>query len=55
MERIKPVEAVAILKEHGMEVNIDEAELILEFVYAMAGIAVAQCLREEEDELSQTE
>lgn len=43
-----PEEAVAILRRHGLQVSREQAVLILEFVYAMAKIAVAQCLRNED-------
>jgi len=52
MEKLKPAEAVVILREQGLEVTEEEAGLILDFVYAMAEIAVAQYLREENNQLS---
>lgn len=45
--KITPEEAVEILRRHDLLVSREEAVLILEFVYAMAKIAVAQCLRDE--------
>lgn len=51
MERMKPDAAVEILQRHGLQVSREQAVLILEFVYTMAEIAVAQCLRDEDSRL----
>lgn len=48
MERIKPEVVVEILQREGLQVSMEQAVLILEFVYIMAKIAVAQCLRDED-------
>lgn len=48
MERMKPDTAVEILRKHGLQVSREQAVLILEFMYAMAKIAIAQCLRDED-------
>jgi len=53
MERLTPLEAVGLLKEQGLEVTAEQAILILEIVYVLAGIAIAQCLREEANKLKQ--
>ena len=45
---MKPDTAVEILQRHGLQVSREQAVLILEFVYTMAVIAVAQCLRDED-------
>ena len=42
--RISPERAIEIFKKDGFEVTLDEAKLILEFLYQMAEIAVAQYL-----------
>jgi len=47
MERMKTTEAIDMLKKDGVTVTAEEAELILEFIYTMAEITVAQCLREQ--------
>jgi|GEM_PF-810806 len=51
MERMKPDTAVEILRKHGLQVSREQAVLILEFIYAMAKIAIAQCLRDENSRL----
>ena len=43
--RISPEKAIEILKKDGLEVTLDEAKLILEFLYQMAEIAVDQYLK----------
>lgn len=48
MEKMKPEKAVEILRKHGLQVTTEEAVLILDFIYAMAKIAIAQCLRDED-------
>jgi len=45
MERIPPDKAVKILKKGGLEVNLEQARLILDFLYKMADIAMAQCFK----------
>jgi len=48
MEKMKPDTAVEVLRGHGLQVSREQAILILEFVYTMAAIAIAQCLRDED-------
>ena len=43
--RISPENAIEILKKDGLEVTLDEAKLILEFLYQMAEIVVDQYLK----------
>lgn len=43
-ERMPLEKAVALLKEDGIEVTGEQANVILEFMYAMAEIAVVQYL-----------
>jgi hypothetical protein len=43
--RISPEKAIEILKKDGLEVTLDEAKLILEFLYQMAEIVVDQYLK----------
>ncbi|WP_423147787.1 hypothetical protein [Rubrolithibacter danxiaensis] len=43
-ERISPKKATEILKKDGLEVTLDEAKIILEFLYQMAEIVVDQYL-----------
>ncbi|GAA3927435.1 hypothetical protein [Chitinophaga oryziterrae] len=40
MENIQPEKIVEILKGHGTHVTIEEAKLILEFMYKLAQIAL---------------
>lgn len=40
-----PEKAVKILKKRGLEVNLEQAGLILDFLYKMADIAMAQCFK----------
>ena len=42
---LTPERVVQILKKKGTEVDLDEAQAILEFVKKIAHIAVNQCLR----------
>lgn len=44
---MRPEDAVEMLREHGTEVTIEQAVLILEFLRTLANIAVAQYLRNE--------
>ena len=41
---IKPESAVQLLKEGGLVVTIEQAQLILEFLYKLADIALSQNL-----------
>ncbi len=43
-ERISPEKAVEILKQDGLEVTLEHAKMILEFLYEMAEITVDQYL-----------
>ncbi len=42
--KITPEKAVEILKKGGMDVTLEQAKLILEFLYRLADISVAQQL-----------
>ncbi|SCW44529.1 hypothetical protein [Mucilaginibacter sp. NFR10] len=44
--KVKPEDAVRILKEHGTIVILEEAQIILNLSYDFARIAVAQQKRE---------
>ena len=44
VKRITPDRAVEILKQDGIEVTIEEAKIILDFMYEMAEIVVEQYL-----------
>lgn len=46
MEDIKPEEAVAFLKKKGIEVSVDQAAAILEFMNLLANILVTQYLKD---------
>ncbi len=45
VERISPEKAKEILKKDGVIATADEAKIILEFLYQMAGIVVDQYLK----------
>ena len=47
MEQLQPEKVAAILREQGMNVTIEEAGLILEFLRKLANIAVNQYLENE--------
>ncbi|MCK3683037.1 hypothetical protein [Maribellus sp. YY47] len=42
--KISPERAVKLLKEDGIDVTIEQAEVILDFMYGMAEIVVEQFL-----------
>lgn len=44
-DRISPEKAIEILKKGGMEVDMEQARLILEFLYKLAAIAMEQTLK----------
>lgn len=44
MEKLKPERVVEMLREKGMEVSLEQAALILEFLRKLANIVVAQYL-----------
>ncbi|WP_163871874.1 hypothetical protein [Parapedobacter sp. SGR-10] len=43
--RITPEKALEILNNGGMKVTLEQAKLILDFLYKMAEIAMAQCFK----------
>jgi hypothetical protein len=45
MEKLKPEKVVAMLKEKGVEVSVDQAASILKFLRKLANIVVAQYLK----------
>lgn len=44
MEKLKPEQAVEMLRKKGMEVTIEQAAMILEFLCLLANIIVTQYL-----------
>lgn len=40
--RITPDKAIEILRKDGIDVNIEEAQIILDFLYSIANIVVDQ-------------
>ncbi|MBN8859335.1 MAG: hypothetical protein J0H29_13160 [Sphingobacteriales bacterium] len=40
--RITPDKAIEILRKDGIDVHIEEAQIILDFLYSMANIVVEQ-------------
>lgn len=45
MERLSPEQAIEILKKEGVNVTKDQASNILDFLYNLSHIVVAQYLR----------
>ncbi len=43
-EKISPERAIEILKKDGLEVTMEQAKLIVEFLYQMAEIVIDQYL-----------
>jgi hypothetical protein len=43
--RITPQKAIAILEQHGTKINMDEAEIILDFMYKMSKLTVENFLK----------
>jgi hypothetical protein len=54
MDKLTPEWAMEVLRKHGREVTIEQAAAILDFLRKMATIAVAQYLRDKEDDLKKT-
>jgi hypothetical protein len=46
-EKLTPEKAVEILARHGTNVTVEEAQLILGFMYILANIALNQYLNDE--------
>lgn len=44
-DKIAPEKAIEILKKDGLEVTLEQAKLILKFLYQMADIVVEQHLK----------
>ena len=44
-DKITPEKAIEILRKEGLEVTLEQAKLILEFLYQMADIVVEQHLK----------
>lgn len=47
MEKISPEKAVEMLKKKGVEISLEQAVLVLEFMRKMAGIVVESYLEKE--------
>ena len=45
MEKLSPEKVVAMLKEKGVEVSVEQAASILKFLRKLANIVVAQYLK----------
>ena len=43
-EKISPENAIEILKKDGLDVTVEQAKLIVEFLYEMAEVVVDQYL-----------
>ncbi|WP_156522639.1 hypothetical protein [Arachidicoccus ginsenosidimutans] len=44
METIQPEKILAILKQHGTQLTLEQARLVLEFMYKLATIAISTYL-----------
>ncbi|MET6998662.1 hypothetical protein [Chitinophaga defluvii] len=44
-KKITPEKALKILKKGGLNVTLEQAKMILEFLYKMADIAISQCFK----------
>jgi hypothetical protein len=47
MEQLSPENAVEILSNHGAYVSLEEAALIIEFMYKLANLALNQYVTDE--------
>lgn len=45
MEKLKPEQAVELLRKKGIEVSLEQATVVLEFLYLSASILIAQYLK----------
>lgn len=54
MERLSPEKAMEIMKKEGLEVSYKEAELILEFLYWFAKIAISIYVEKEAKNIDDT-
>ncbi len=46
-DKITPERAIEILRKDGLEVNFEQAKLILKFLYQMADIAIDQYMKKQ--------
>jgi len=54
MEGIQPEKIMEILRQHGTEVTLEQARIVLEFMYKLAAIALATYLGKQEYPLLKT-
>lgn len=47
MEKLQPEKVMDLLRQSGMEVSVEQAKLMLEFLRKLADMAVTQYLRDE--------
>lgn len=45
MEKIRPEQAVEMLRKKGVEVTVEQAVAILEFLYLLANVVIAEHLQ----------
>ena len=45
VEKISPEKAIEILKKDGLEVTLEQAKIILEFLYQMAEIVLDESMK----------
>ncbi len=46
-DKITPERAIEILRKDGLEVNFEQAKLILKFLYQMADVAIEQYMKKQ--------
>ncbi len=46
-DKITPERAIEILRKDGLEINFEQAKLILKFLYQMADIAIDQYMKKQ--------
>jgi len=44
MEKLRPEEAVELMRQNGIEITLEQAKIILQFLRKLADIAVTQYL-----------
>ncbi|UTA67543.1 MULTISPECIES: hypothetical protein [unclassified Emticicia] len=45
MEKLKPEQAVELLRKKGIEISLEQAVAVLEFLHLLANILIAQYLK----------
>ena len=48
MESMKPETVIEILKNHNVHISLEQAKLILDFMYKLARLALTQKMKEDD-------